>query len=120
MIRICFIFLVVLGGCQATQKSGDTLTSEHSANQSNPWLQQAEHDVNLAIEQGIEWQVRHEIVNNDAVSLSKLLIIAQELQHSGKSEDATRLSIEISKLVVLAQQQAHDNHNASPLYPQND
>lgn len=109
----------MLGGCQIAQKSEDSLSTEYAGSQENPWLEQAEQDVNLAIEQGVEWRVRHEIVNNNAVNLSELLKIARELQHSGNSDEATQLSMEISQLVVLALQQAHQNRNALPIYPQN-
>ena len=118
-MRIIFICLVMLGGCQTTQKSEDNLSTEHASSQENPWLEQAEQDVNLVIEQGVEWQVRHVSADNGAVNLSELLKMARDLQQSGKSYGATQLSMEISQLVVLALQQAHDNRNALPIYPQN-
>ena len=83
------------------------------------WLEQAEQDVDLAIERGVEWRVRHVVVNNDTVSLSELLKIARELRDSGKSDEATQLSLEISQFVVLALQQKNENKNALPVYPQN-
>ena len=118
MIRIIFICLVMLGGCQISQKSEDNLSTEHAYSRENPWLRQAEQDVDLAVEQGVEWQVRHVILDNQEVNFRELLKIAQELQYSGKSDAATQLSIEISQLVVLALHQEHDNRNALPLYPQ--
>jgi len=119
MLRTALIFVIILGGCQTSQKTEDSLPTLETYNGENPWLNQAEKDVNLAIERGVEWRVRHEIVNNNAVNLSQLLKVAQELQNAGKSDEATQLSLEISQLVVLALQQSNGNENASPVYPQN-
>ncbi len=119
MLRIIIISLLVLGGCQTSQTTEEIASDTQISDLDNPWLSQAEQDVVMARDQGVEWRVRDVVTDNNAVNLSELLIIARELQLAGDNAEATRLSIKISQLVVLALQQANDNKNALPKYPEN-
>jgi hypothetical protein len=116
MKLILLLLFLVLGGCQSVKTDND-LKTVNSADQAAGYsLQKAQLDLAIAIESGVEWQVRDSSTGENPVRLAVLLQQAQFQYDSGNQAEAERIAVRVSSLVKLALDQQRDNRASVPEY----
>ena len=85
-------------------------------------LQQAEFDLGLALETSSEWMIHDESVSSQPVSLSELLLAAQQHYENGNHPEGERLALLVSEFarLVFEQHTTNQKHlfNEKNLYSQ--
>lgn len=68
-------------------------------------LQRAEFDLGLALEVASEWMIREDSISSQPVSLSELLLAAQQQYENDNPSEGERLALLVSEFAKLALEQ---------------